>query len=67
MSHCFYLCITVCETVGPRYRVIAGVCQMCVWVVGYLLVALIAYFVRDWVPLQLIFSLSQIVLFLYFV
>ena len=43
----------VVEMVGPRWRLHTGIMIEYFWAAGYMLIALIAYYVRDWRHLQL--------------
>ena len=39
------------EMVGPRWRVLSGTVSYCFWLVGYVILAALAYFIRDWTML----------------
>jgi MFS family permease len=44
---------TVIEFIGPKHRGLAGVLFAIPFAIGYLLLPIIAYFIRDWRSLQL--------------
>ena len=49
----------------PRWRVHAGMATMHAWAVGYMLLACIAYGIRDWFTLQLVIAVPGACLFWY--
>ena len=51
------------EFVGPTWRVFTGIYIEYVWAVGYMIIAGIAYAIRDWDKLQLAISVPMIALF----
>ncbi|XP_071810682.1 organic cation transporter protein-like isoform X2 [Apostichopus japonicus] len=55
--------VIVTELVGPSKRIVSGVSVGCAFSAGYMLLALLAYFVRDWRTLQRIASLSLLPIF----
>ncbi|XP_070567252.1 solute carrier family 22 member 21-like [Ptychodera flava] len=57
--------VYVTELVGPSKRVLVGMINAVSFGVGYLLMVLLAYFIREWWLLQLIVSLPAILLFTY--
>ncbi|XP_070567165.1 organic cation transporter protein-like [Ptychodera flava] len=57
--------VYVTELVGPSKRVLVGMINAASFGVGYLLMVLLAYFIREWWLLQLIVSLPAILLFTY--
>ena len=44
----FYATHAGVEIVGPRWRVLTGTVVYYFWVVGYFILAALAYFIRDW-------------------
>ncbi|XP_033625329.1 organic cation transporter protein-like [Asterias rubens] len=52
------------ELVGPEWRTFIGVCAECAFAMGYMLLAVVAYFVRDWRTLQLIGAIPIAAFFL---
>jgi hypothetical protein len=54
------------EYVGPDYRMAAGIVIEFFFAAGEILVGVVAYWIRDWVPIQIIFHASGIVFFSYF-
>ena len=50
------------ELVGPAWRVHTGIAFKYFWASGYMLVALFAFYIRDWSRLQLALALPQILL-----
>ncbi|XP_070568252.1 organic cation transporter protein-like [Ptychodera flava] len=57
--------VYVTELVGPSKRVLVGMINSASFAVGYLLMVLLAYFIREWWLLQLTISLPAILLFTY--
>ncbi|XP_070568253.1 organic cation transporter protein-like [Ptychodera flava] len=57
--------VYVTELVGPSKRVLVGMINSASFGVGYLLMVLLAYFIREWWLLQLIVSLPGILSFTY--
>lgn len=53
------------EIAGPKKRVLTGMLIELVWVLGEYATVLVAYFVRKWRTLQLIFSIPLIVFLIY--
>ncbi|XP_041463350.1 organic cation transporter protein-like isoform X1 [Lytechinus variegatus] len=54
------------EFVGPSKRVIAGIVIMLFFSVGYMLLAVFAYFIRDWWILQLVITAPILLMFALF-
>lgn len=52
------------EMVGPKWRVFAGIVIEYFWAFGYVLIAAIAYGIRDWRMLALAISVPQALLFI---
>ena len=52
--------------VGAKWRSVTGMALQSVWAVSYMAFGLIAFFVRDWMTLQLIISVPTILLFVLF-
>ncbi|XP_070567164.1 organic cation transporter protein-like [Ptychodera flava] len=57
--------VYVTELVGPSKRVLVGMINSASFGVGYLLMVLLAYFIREWWLLQLVVSLPGLLLFTY--
>lgn len=53
------------EFVGPSKRVFAGIVTQYFFALGYLLIAVIAYFIREWRYLQITLSLPTLLIFSY--
>ncbi|XP_030850613.1 organic cation transporter protein isoform X2 [Strongylocentrotus purpuratus] len=54
------------EFVGPSKRVIAGIVIMIFFSIGYMLLALFAYFIREWWILQLAITAPIFIMFAFF-
>ena len=54
------------EIVGPSWRVFSGYVIQYYWAAGYLIVAGLAYVLRDWRHLQLALCTPQLLLLLFF-
>ena len=59
-DHC-----TGLEFVGPRKRMWAGIVIELFWACGTLLLALLAYFIRDWRTLSLVVSAPTVLFVVY--
>ena len=57
---------TVSEIVGPDYRVQVGTMLSVCFALGYVLLSLLAYLLREWRHLQLALSLPISIFLLYF-
>ena len=64
-SLCVIIVFTGMEIVGPSWRVFAGFVIEYFWAGGYIAVAGVAYFLRDWRKLQLALSIPLAALFFY--
>ncbi|XP_063954422.1 organic cation transporter protein-like [Lytechinus pictus] len=63
----FLLCFIIgTEMVGPNKRTVAGMSIQIAFSFGYMFFALIAYFIRDWMILQLVISLPAVLFFVFF-
>ena len=54
------LLVSVMELVGPSYRMIAGIALELFWACGAIVLALLAYLIRDWRYLNLAVSLPAL-------
>lgn len=54
------------EIVGPSWRVFTGLMVMEAWAVGFVILAGIAYGIRDWFVLQLVITAPISILSIYF-
>ena len=63
-SFLFSIHVLATEFVGPSKRTIAGMGVNYTFSIGYMLLALLAYFIRDWWILELVVSAPMILLFL---
>ena len=54
------------ELVGPSWRVFTGTVIMVFWALAYMMLAGIAYLIRDRFTLQLVTSVPLVVLLVYF-
>ena len=52
--------VSVMELVGPSYRMIAGIALELFWACGAIVLALLAYLIRDWRYLNLAVSLPAL-------
>lgn len=61
-----YACsyVLAIEVISERWRSLAGNCFNLPFATGYTVLPIIAYFVRDWKPLQILCSLPSLFLFL---
>ena len=50
------------EIIGPDYRAHAGVMIVYSWSLGYILYAVIAYYIRDWFTQNLVASGSTVII-----
>lgn len=63
---CSVLLFPALEMVGPKKRMVAGVvCQM-FFTTGFLLLAVLAYFIQDWRQLQFALTLPGVIFFSYY-
>ena len=53
------------ETVAPSWRVHAGTVVNYMFSTGYMLIALLAYFIRDWFTLQMVLGAPTVILLTY--
>lgn len=54
------------EYTGKNSRSTMGMVQQLPFAVGYMSMAMFAYFIRDWQTLQLVFSVAVVILLSYF-
>ena len=59
-------CVVDLELVGPSMRMLAGTVYMLFWGIGVLLLALMAYLIRDWRWLNLVLALPTIFFLSYY-
>ena len=62
-AYAFYLSAT--EYVGPSKRTLVGVLMADAYALGYMLLAVLAFFVRDWRTLELAISVPMFLLFVF--
>ena len=48
-----FICVTVTELVGPKWRIYPGIALAIGWAFGYMIVAGMSYAIRDWRRLSL--------------
>ncbi len=61
-----YFTSTAVELVGPSRRMLGGMIIQLAYSVGISLLAVVAYFVRDWRTLQLVTSAPGFIILLYY-
>lgn len=57
--------VVATELVGPSRRVVTGIGIQFFWATGYMLLALLAYLIRDWFVLQLVLTAPLPLMFLF--
>ena len=62
----FTLSTTVTEICGPKYRTWFGILTQFPFGIGAAILPLIAYFVRQWVTLQIVIAVPSVLLALYY-
>ena len=58
----FSFVLAAVEIVGPRWRVIVSTIWLTFWAVGYVILAGVAYLIKDWQVLQAVLTIPDVIL-----